>query len=252
MISSLPPTSLTAAFLAGLLSFVSPCVLPLIPSYLSYLTGLSFDQLTDPADRSYTVRRSLVAHALLFISGFAGVFVAFGASASFLGQLLTDYQQIIRQVGAVLMVLFGLYLLGLVKLRPLMRERRIHFSTRPAGYAGSFLIGATFAAGWTPCVGPILGTILLYAGTTDTLVDGMTLLVFYSAGLGLPFLLVSLGVVRFMSWYRHVRAYLGLVSGVSGGTLVAMGIIMYLDRMPTLTAVFERYGIGSYLGIDGG
>ncbi|MGQ0812354.1 MAG: cytochrome c biogenesis CcdA family protein [Nitrospiraceae bacterium] len=250
MIESLPQTSLMAAFLAGLLSFVSPCVLPLVPSYLMYITGLSLDQLTDSAGRR-RLRKTIVANSLLFIAGFSLVFIAFGASASMIGRLLTDHQHLIRKVGGILIALFGLYLLGIFKLKFLMSEKRFHFQSRPAGYLGSLLIGATFAAGWTPCVGPVLGTMLMYASTAGTLADGVTLLAFYSFGLGLPLFAASMGVDRFLVYFKQVRAYVGMLSAVSGVFLIVFGLMIYGDSLALLTAFFERHGIGSYLGTDG-
>ena len=241
-----PEASLMAAFLAGLLSFVSPCVLPLVPSYITYITGLSLDQLAGAGERR-RVRTTIILNALLFIAGFSGVFIAFGASASLLGQFLAEYQDLVRKTGGVLIVLFGLYLTGVVKLMPLMRERRVHFHSRPAGYVGSVLIGAAFAAGWTPCVGPVLGTVLMYAGTTETIWDGVTLLSYYSLGLGLPLFVVALGVDRFLIYYKQVRGYLGPVTVVSGMILVLFGIVLFTNGLPFLTAFFERLGLGSYL-----
>lgn len=249
MLDSLPQTSLMAAFLAGFLSFVSPCVLPLVPSYLMYITGLSLDQLSDSAERR-RLRKTIAANALLFIAGFSLVFIAFGASASLIGRVLTDYQHLIRKAGGVFMILFGLYVMGVLKLRFLMTEKRVHLRSRPAGYIGSLLIGGTFAAGWTPCVGPVLGAMLMYASTTETLVDGIILLVFYSAGLGLPFFGAAMGIDRFLVSFKRVRGYLGVVSGVSGVFLVLFGLLVYQDSLTTLTSFFERYGIGTYLGTD--
>lgn len=251
MFESLPQTSLMAAFLAGLLSFVSPCVLPLVPSYLMYITGLSLDQLTDSSER-HRLRKMIVVNALFFITGFSLVFIAFGASASLIGQFLTDHQHLIRKVGGVLIVLFGFYLLGIVKLKFLMSEKRIYFRSRPAGYVGSLLIGAIFAAGWTPCIGPVLGTMLLYASMTDTLADGVTLLAFYSLGLGLPLFAAAMGVDRFLGYFKQVRGYMGVASTISGVFLIVFGLAIYSDSLALLTAFFERHGIGSYLGADGG
>ena len=251
MFADLPETSLITAFLAGLLSFISPCVLPLVPSYLMYLSGLSFQQLAHSTE--YTVvKQAVVMNAVLFILGFSAVFIAFGASASVLGQVLLDHQDAIRKAGAILMMIFGLHVSGMVKLTWLMTERRMHLTARPAGPMASLLIGGTFAAGWTPCVGPILGTMLLYAATTDTLIDGVTLLAFYSLGLGVPLLIASLALNRFLSFFQRMKTYLPLVSGVSGVFLIMMGMVMYLDRLSLLTAFFERYGIGVYLGTNGG
>jgi cytochrome c-type biogenesis protein len=250
MFESLPQTSLLAAFLAGFLSFVSPCVLPLVPSYLMYITGLSLDQLTDSVERRRE-RTTIVNNAFLFITGFSLVFVAFGASASLIGQMLTDYQQVIRKVGGVFIMLFGLYVMGIVKLRFLMTERRIPLRGRPAGYAGSLLVGATFAAGWTPCVGPVLGTMLMFASTTDTLADGVTLLAFYSLGLGLPLFAAAIGMERFLTWFKQVRGYVGVMSSISGVFLMVFGLALYSDSLTLMTSVLEHYGIGSYFGTDG-
>jgi cytochrome c-type biogenesis protein len=246
MIESLPPTSLMAAFLAGLLSFVSPCVLPLVPSYVTYITGLSLDQLSDSTER-HRLRKTIVVNSLLFIAGFSAVFIAFGASASLIGQVLTNYQYLLRKVGGVVIVLFGLYLMGIVKLTFLMTERRIHLRRRPAGYVGSLLIGATFAAGWTPCVGPVLGTMLLYASMTDTLTDGVTLLAFYSFGLGLPLFATAMGVDHFLAYVKKARGYLRMVSVVSGVFLILFGLMVYHDSLSLLTAFFEQHGIGTYV-----
>jgi cytochrome c-type biogenesis protein len=216
-----------------------------------YITGLSLDQLSDSAERQ-RLRKTIVVNSLLFIAGFSLVFIAFGASASLIGQMLTDYQQLLRKVGGVFIIIFGLYVMGILNLRFLMSEKRVHLRSRPAGYAGSLLIGGTFAAGWTPCVGPVLGTMLLYASTTETLVDGIILLVFYSAGLGLPFFGAAMGIDRFLTSFKRVRGYLGVVTGMSGIFLVLFGLLVYHDALTMLTSLFERYGIGAYLGADGG
>ena len=248
MLESLNQVSLFAAFSAGLLSFVSPCVLPLVPSYLSYITGLSVDKLTDVEAREQ-FRKTIILNSLLFVAGFSSVFIAFGASATLVGQLLYQYQDVIRKVGGVLIILFGLYLLGLFKTQFLMREHRlIQFESRPVGYVGSFLIGTAFAAGWTPCVGPVLGAILAYASTTDSMRDGVILLATYSVGLGLPFLLTAFGVDRFLTYFKQFRVYLGGVSMVSGGVLVVVGAMLYADSLAVVTSFLDRHGIGWYIG----
>ncbi|MER3423739.1 MAG: cytochrome C biogenesis protein [Nitrospiraceae bacterium] len=239
--------SMFAAFAAGLLSFVSPCVLPLVPSYISYITGLSLDRLMDASERQ-RFRTAIILNALLFISGFSCVFIAFGASASLVGQVLITYQDYIRRIGGILIIIFGLYLLGILNLRFLTTEKRLHFASRPAGYLGSFLIGVAFAAGWTPCVGPVLGTILLYASTTDSLADGVKLLASYSLGLGLPLFATALGVDRFLTYFKQVKAYLWGVSAISGVFLVLVGVMIYANSLTMITSFLERYGIGWYLG----
>lgn len=249
MIDSLPHTSLLAAFLAGLLSFLSPCVLPLVPSYLMSLTGLSLRDLTDSVERRRR-RTTIIVNALLFVAGFSAVFVALGASAGLMSRVLTDSQVFIRKIGATTTIIFGLALLGTVKLPFLLRERRIWFAGRPLGAVGSLLIGAAFAAGWTPCVGPVLGTILLYAAAGDTVMDGVVLLGFYSIGLGAPFFATAIGLDRFLGAFGQIRTYLGVISTISGLFLILFGVMLYRDDLALLTAIFERYGIGIDLGTD--
>lgn len=193
---------LTAAFAAGLLSFLSPCVLPLVPSYLSFVTGLGLEEL-ESSDAE--LKRTALVHSLFFVAGFSAIFLALGASASFLGQLLREYQAWIARVGGVIVLLFGLHLLRLTPLRWLQRERRIHLERRPVGFLGSFAVGVTFGAGWTPCIGPILGGILTFAATRQTLGEGVRLLAFYSAGLAVPFLLSSMAVSWFLAGYQRMR-----------------------------------------------
>jgi cytochrome c-type biogenesis protein len=235
---SITNISLVAAFSAGLLSFVSPCVLPLVPSYISYVTGLSIEQLTDSTVRS-KLKKTIVVNALLFIGGFSAVFISFGASASFIGQALVTYQVI---------VIFGLYLLGILNISFLKMEHRFQFRNRPVGYVGSFLIGVAFAAGWTPCVGPVLGTILLYASTTESMLNGVLLLTSYSLGLGVPLFLTALGVDRFLAYFKQARLYLWGVSTVSGVLLIVVGVMIYANSLTMITGFLERYGIGWYLG----
>lgn len=248
MIDSLNQVSLFAAFSAGLLSFVSPCVLPLVPSYVSYITGLSLEQLTDVAER-HRLRKTILVNSLLFIAGFSTVFIAFGASASFLGQVLYQYQDIIRKIGAVFIIVFGLYMVGLLKLKFFMTEHRlVEFKSRPVGYAGSFLIGTAFAAAWTPCVGPILGAILAYASTTESMQDGIMLLAFYSAGLGLPLFITAFSVDSFLNYFKKARLYLRGVSVVGGSFLILAGVLIYGDSLTRITSFLERNGIGWYIG----
>lgn len=222
-------------------------MLPLVPSYISYITGLSIEQLTDATVRS-KFKKSIVINALLFIAGFTAVFVSFGASASFIGQALITYQDHIRRIGGILIIIFGLYLLGVLNISFLKMEHRFQFRSRPVGYVGSFLIGVAFAAGWTPCVGPVLGTILLYASTTDSMLNGILLLTSYSLGLGLPLFLTALGVDRFLAYFKQARLYLWGVSTVSGVLLIIVGIMIYANTLTMITSFLEQHGIGWYLG----
>ena len=238
--------SISIAFSAGLLSFVSPCVLPLVPSYLSYITGLSLDQMrssTDAQAKWITIRNSL-----LFILGFSAVFVAFGASATAVGQMFLVYQNVIRKVGGVLVILFGLYILGALKLPFLMRYRQYQFQQRPPGIVGPVLVGVAFAAGWTPCVGPILGSILLYASTSGSVLSGVKLLSFYSLGLGLPLFAAAIGINTFLLSFGRLKRYLWLVSLVSGLFLIAVGVLLVTNSMTLLTSWLTRQGIGWTIG----
>ena len=245
---SISQISLFAAFSAGLLSFISPCVLPLVPSYLSYITGLSVENLAKVEERE-RFKSAILLNALLFIAGFSTVFIAFGASASLIGQVLYEYQDLIRKIGGILIIIFGLYLLGVLKLNIFMTERRLmHFESRPVGYLGSFLIGTAFAAGWTPCVGPVLGTILAYASTTESMSSGVMLLSAYSFGLGLPFFLTAFGMDTFLSYFKSLRTYLGGVSYISGGLLILVGVMIFTNSVTLFTSFLERNGIGWYIG----
>ena len=202
---------------------------------------------TDSTVRS-KLKKTIVINALLFIGGFSAVFISFGASASFIGQALVTYQDYVRRIGGIVIVIFGLYLLGILNISFLKMEHRFQFRNRPVGYVGSFLVGVAFAAGWTPCVGPVLGTILLYASTTESMLNGVLLLASYSLGLGVPLFLTALGVDRFLAYFKQARMYLWGVSTVSGVMLIVVGVMIYANSLTMITSFLERYGIGWYLG----
>ena len=229
---------LLLAFGAGLLSFVSPCVLPLIPSYLTYVTGVGLDDL----ERD---RRATLVHALLFVAGFTLIFVALGASATMLGRLLLAYRIWITRVGGALVILFGLYLLGVVRVAAFDRDRRVHLADKPVGYLGSVLVGIAFGAGWTPCLGPILGAILTYTAATADLSRGLPLLLAYSLGLALPFLLAAAAVERFLATVTRIRPWLGRVSQVSGALLVVVGALMMLDMFTVMGTYLQSVTPGA-------
>lgn len=218
---------LALAFSAGLLSFLSPCVLPLIPSYLTFVTGVGLDDLG-------TVRRSALLHALLFVLGFTLIFVALGASATVLGRLLVAYRIWITRAGGALVILFGLYLLGAVRVAAFDRDRRVHLANKPVGYLGTALVGVAFGAGWTPCLGPILGAILTYTAATADLSRGLPLLLAYSIGLALPFLLAAVAVERFLETVTRLRPYLTRISHISGAVLIVVGLLMMFDYFTTI------------------
>lgn len=221
------------AFAAGILSFLSPCVLPLVPSYVSFVAGVGVEEL-ESGGRD--VKRTAFFHSVVFVAGFSAIFMGLGASASYLGQLLTEYRVWILRIGGVLVVLFGLHLLGVTPLRFLQRERRLHLQSKPLGYAGTFLVGVTFGAGWVPCIGPILGGILTYAATRERLVEGVQLLAVYSAGLAVPFLISAVALSWFLSSFRRFRRYLPWVERVSGGLLVLVGILLLSGQFTVLAS----------------
>jgi cytochrome c-type biogenesis protein len=212
------------AFSAGLFSFLSPCVLPLFPSYLSFITGMSVADLS--ADLTAAARRRVLVHAAAFVLGFSLVFVALGASFSAAGQLLFQYRDTIRVVGGVLIVVFGLYIAGLLRVALFGRTQQWQIREKPAGYVGSFLVGVTFAVGWTPCVGPILGAILSLAGTAETVERGVGLLVAYSAGLGVPFLLSAVALGSFLRFFRRYRPLIPVVERGAGVLLIVVGVLV--------------------------
>jgi cytochrome c-type biogenesis protein len=212
------------AFSAGVFSFLSPCVLPLFPSYLSFITGMSVDRLTHEV--SAGARTRVLAHSLAFILGFSVVFVSLGASFSAAGQFLLDYRDWIRVAGGVLIIVFGLYIAGVLRIGILGRTQQLQVRNKPAGFIGSFLVGVTFAIGWTPCVGPILGSILTLASNDKTVAQGITLLLCYSAGLGLPFLLSSVALGAFLRFFKRYRPFIPTVERAAGILLVAVGILV--------------------------
>jgi cytochrome c-type biogenesis protein len=224
--------SVLVAFSAGVFSFLSPCVLPLFPSYLSFITGMSVDDLQGLA----AGRGRIIGHSLAFIVGFSLVFVALGASLSALGQLLYDYRDLIRRAGGTLMIVFGLYIAGVLPVAWLGRYRQVHLRSRPAGLLGSWVVGVSFAIGWTPCVGPILGSILTLAGTAETVGTGVTLLTAYSAGLGLPFFLSSLALGTFLAAFRRFRSWIPLVERTAGALLVVVGVLVLTNQFVVLNA----------------
>ena len=225
---------ITISFTAGLLSFLSPCVLPLIPSYVSFITGLSLDDV----QRS---RRVTFIHSLLFIAGFTLVFLALGATATVLGQLLVRHREWVGRVGGVLVIALGLYLLGVFNVGAFSRERRVHIANKPLGYLGTLLVGMAFAAGWTPCIGPILGAVLTYTASSADLERGLVLLFAYSLGLAVPFMLAALMIDRFMVLFQRYRGALIWMSRASGALLVVVGLLMITGSMTVLSASLQRW-----------
>lgn len=224
---------IAVAFGAGMLSFLSPCVLPLVPSYISFVAGVGIEDL-EAGRRG--VRRTAFAHSLLFVLGFSVVFMAMGASASFLGQLLRDHQVWITRLGGLIVALFGLHLLRVTPMRFLYRERRIQIQRKPLGYTGTFTVGVAFGAGWTPCIGPILGGILTYAATRERLVEGVQLLGVYSAGLAVPFLLAAGALAWFLPALDRFKGHIRWVERASGALLVLVGLLLLSGQFTVLAS----------------
>lgn len=222
------------AFTAGLFSFLSPCVLPLFPSYVSFITGMSVDRLAGEVTAG--ARARVMVHSLAFIVGFSAVFVSLGASFSAAGQFLLGYRDWIRIGGGILIVVFGLYIAGVLRIGALGRTHQLQIRSKPAGLLGSFAVGLTFAIGWTPCVGPILGSILTLASNDRTVSQGVGLLLAYSAGLGVPFLLFSLALGGFLRFFKRYRPLLPVVERVAGVLLVTVGVLVATNYLVLLNA----------------
>jgi cytochrome c-type biogenesis protein len=222
-----------AVFVAGLLSFLSPCVLPLVPGYVSLISGTSVDQL-QAADRKLS--RTVLLNSLMFILGFSVVFIALGAVATGIGQFMNIYRRELMRVAGVVIIIFGLHLIGVFKIKALLMDKRLHDVKGSGTAIGSFLIGFAFAFGWTPCIGPILAGVLTIAGSQDTVVKGVVLLAVYSAGLAVPFLLTSLGVERFLAFYSRFRRHLHTVEVVSGVFLVFVGALILTRHFTILSS----------------
>lgn len=236
------------AFLAGLLSFVSPCVLPIVPPYLAYLAGLTFDELRDEK-RTAELTRQLILSAVGFVLGFTTVFVALGTTASVIGQSIARYFDVLSIVAGAIIFIMGLHFLGVFRIRLLYREARLQVGRRPAGLAGAYVMGLAFAFGWTPCVGPVLAAILFVAGAEATATRGALLLSVYSAGIGLPFLLAAVFATPFLKWAARLKPHMHAVEMVMGGILVLTGILFMTGQMAEIAywllqtfPVFEKIG----------
>jgi cytochrome c-type biogenesis protein len=226
--------SVAGAFVAGLLSFLSPCVLPLIPSYVTYITGLSFADL-QAEHPTHKVRQQTLIHSLLFIAGFTFIFVLLGASATFIGTFLQQHMGAIRRVGGIMIVLFGVHLTGIFPIHFLLGEKRFTLHRKPAGYVGSFFVGLAFAAGWTPCIGPILASILMVAATEETVIKGIGLLLAYSMGLAIPFFLAALAMHQFLSLFNRFKQYIRVFEIITGVFLVVVGVLIFTNYLTILT-----------------
>jgi cytochrome c-type biogenesis protein len=244
--SDVSSVSVGLAFVAGLVSFLSPCVLPLVPSYVTFVTGMTVGELTTHG--RVAARRRAAVHAGLFVLGFALVFLALGATATALGATMRRALPLLQQVGGVVIAGFGLYLLGVLRPAFLMRERRVHLATKPAGLVGSVIAGIAFGAGWTPCVGPVLASILLYAGMQATMGKGMLLLAAYTLGLGLPFFVAAVGFNWYLARARRLTRWLRPIEATSGALLVVVGALLFSGRFTVLSNLLA--GLGQFVNVE--
>jgi cytochrome c-type biogenesis protein len=220
-----------AAFVAGLVSFLSPCVLPLVPGYVSLISGVGVEDLKSEGQ----LFRKVMLNSVMFILGFSVVFITLGAISTEVGQMLARYKSLLAQVAGVVIILFGLHLTGLLRIKALYADKRMHSVKGGSTAMGAFVIGFAFAFGWTPCVGPILAVILGFAATQDSVIKGIALLAVYSLGLAVPFLLTSLGIGRFLKFYSRFRAHMHGVEVASGGLLIALGVLLVLGRFTIIS-----------------
>jgi len=228
--------SLFIAFGAGILSFFSPCILPLIPSYIGFITGLSVDELRgdEGQDRTRQNLRKILWQTILFIFGFSFIFVALGATAGFFGDIISAHEKIIRVVGGSVIIVLGLHVAGVFNIKKLEYEKKLHLRSKPVGMFGSFAVGVVFAIGWTPCVGPVLAGILGLAGAEKTLSRGVVLLSSYSLGLGVPFLLTAMAMNVFLNLFGKIKKHFKVISIVSGLLLIAIGILIMVGWPHTI------------------
>ncbi len=232
--------TLLAAFAAGFLSFVSPCVLPLIPGYISFVSGVSVEEMRADAAPA-TSRLQVFLTSLAFVIGFSIVFVALGASATAVGKFMFAKLPLLSKIAGVILIIFGLHTMGVFRLAFLDTEKRVHSQRKPAGPLGAMLVGIAFAFGWTPCIGPILGGILAIAGSKNTVAEGITLLAVYSLGLGIPFLLTSLAINQFFGAAKRIRKHYHTIEVASGVLLIAIGVLIVTGQLTIITRYLQPY-----------
>jgi cytochrome c-type biogenesis protein len=230
------------AFIAGIISFISPCVLPIVPGYISFVSGVSLQELKGQVEvddkEKRRLRRQVVTNSFFFVLGFSLVFIVMGASATYIGQWFAENRVLLARIAGAVIVVFGLHMMGLTPIKWLNYEKRFHANRKPLGLLGSFFIGLAFAFGWSPCIGPILAGVLAMAATQETVGQGVALLGVYSLGLGLPFIATSLAVNRFLNVFSHVKKHMRTVEIVAGVLLVAVGVLVATDQLQALSRYF--------------
>ncbi len=228
------------AFFAGLASFISPCVLPIVPGYLSFISGVTFEEMSASSARS-EVRRRIFLNSVFFVVGFSLVFIALGASATFIGQVLRDQLHLITRIAGAVIIVFGLHMTGLFKIPFLNYEKRFHAKGRPLGAAGALVVGLAFAFGWTPCIGPILASILAVASQQESVAKGIILLTAYSAGLGIPFVLAGVSITVFYGPFNKLKQHLPKIEMISGILLVIVGILIMTNYLTIIAAYLSQW-----------
>jgi cytochrome c-type biogenesis protein len=233
--------SILTAFFAGLLSFLSPCVLPLVPGYLSFISGVSLDEIRDSQDKLLHRKaiKKVALNSLLFILGFSIVFILLGASATFIGGFLRTQMAILSKIAGIFIIIFGLHIAGVFKIKYLLYEERFHFKKRPLSWIGTILVGMAFSFGWSPCIGPILMTILYYASTQETVYQGIGLLLSYSLGLGIPFFVAAIAVNAFLGLFNRLKKYMRIIEIISGIFLILFGILIMLNKLQYVASKFS-------------
>ncbi|MFO7716635.1 cytochrome c biogenesis CcdA family protein [Desulfosarcina sp.] len=221
--------SYPAALLAGVLSFFSPCILPLIPAYFTFITGLSLDELTGA--RTTAVRVQVIRKTLSYVLGFSLVFILMGASASLIGGAIFRYREWIRIIGGIMIILFGIHMTGLIRFRSLEFERRLQVRKKPLHFLGTFFVGMAFGAGWSPCIGPLLGSILIVAGNQETVANGIGLLSIYAAGLAIPFMVLALFVDRLMTFIKKASWSIRYINLTAGVLLLILGLLLVTNKL---------------------
>jgi cytochrome c-type biogenesis protein len=229
--------SMISAFVAGVASFISPCVLPLVPGYVSFISGVSLEQLREEQNES--IRRNVILASLIFIAGFSTIFILLGASATYAGRFLAQNKILFNRIAGLLIIIFGLHVAGVFQIKFLNYEKRLSMNRKPVGMLSAFLVGLAFAAGWTPCIGPILATILIVASNQDSSLQGVLLLGSYSAGLGIPFFLTAIALNSFFGFFSWIKRHYRAIEYASGGLLVIVGLMVMTNQFTRLAGYFD-------------
>jgi cytochrome c-type biogenesis protein len=229
------------AFVAGLLSFLSPCVLPLIPGYISFISGVSLQEMKDGAAGKGFLNQqklSVILNSIFFIAGFSAVFILLGASATWLGTLLSTRISFLTKLAGLVIIFFGLFKIGLIRPLFFFKEARFNVESKKLGLIWALIIGASFAFGWTPCIGPILTGILAFASTLEHVNQGIFLLSVYSLGLGIPFLLTAFGVNQFFRFFDRIKRHFGILDKITGGIMILLGLLIFFDKLILIPGYF--------------